>query len=202
VASVDGRFLDEERQLLEDPSLALDESAIHEGWNDGSPSPSSSWHTILIDVVLHPTFGVPCPYIRAWKTEEGSLLSWQDTKELLVHYYENNHANNPRIDSTQISANLIYAQEEHPITGVPSLTLHVCGIEERMRPILAHQQRDAKEAQAVRGGEEDGGSEETLLFIHFFSIVGPYIGFPDTITSSDHLLLSRKLTERYRNSSR
>lgn len=73
--------------------------------------------SIRIDILLHPAYQIPCPYINAWDSA-GSILGISDLVNILT---------------TSHSIPTEFIMDEHPEFGNPCFTLHPCGIVECMR---------------------------------------------------------------------
>jgi len=69
-----------------------------------------------LDIILHPIYNIPSPYIRIWDTS-GRLLNLNEIQSLLFSKNKNKHQIEILID-------------EHPVIGTPCYTFHICGINE------------------------------------------------------------------------
>ena len=95
-----------------DDKLCVDDSTYHDIDNNYK----TKIHGYM-DIITHPTYNIPCPFIRLWYSS-GCLLNLSDVKGFL---FNGNH----EIDN--------YQQEEHPFHGTPCFTFHICGIEENLK---------------------------------------------------------------------
>ncbi len=97
-----------------DKDLSLDECTVDHG-NNLAPI------TGQMDICLHPIYQVPCPYVIITDMTHGNLISTND----MNNFFDRN--NNDK--------SCKFIQEEHPITGMPTFTLQLCGIFERFEQI-------------------------------------------------------------------
>lgn len=98
-----------------------------------------------IDILLNPSFDVMCPYIRLW-TVTGSILSFSEVQTFMMS----------RFNSNEVEMFI----EEHPISGIPCYTFHVCGIREILMTM---------ETYNIKGNGN-------IRFLSWLSIIGKYIG--------------------------
>lgn len=95
-----------------------------------------------IDILLNPSFDVMCPYIRLW-TVTGKCLPFPEVQSFMMS----------RFDCKEVEMFI----EEHPISGIPCYTFHVCGIREILMKMETYNMR-------------------LLRFLSWLSIIGKYIG--------------------------
>lgn len=136
-----------------EPDLSIDEETHTTAFSPCKEHSQSSIHG-LIDIILHPTYQVPCPYIRLFdssgqpvagsvyqtlmkKKKEQESGRCTDIKidkiESLYpdHRYEDFCVEENLDAHSSESFEIIY--EEHPYKQTPCLCVHVCGILPRIK---------------------------------------------------------------------
>lgn len=119
-----------------------------------------------VDIIIHPAFQVLCPYIRCWN-QNGGFLSTEELQSLLDQFYH--RSDEPAMIMSENSVTHPFGRlisEEHPFTGLPCSTIHVCGlISEHSRPRIS--------------------------LPSWLSVIGPFIGLH--ISSKDFISMSKLL---------
>lgn len=117
-----------------------------------------------LDILLHPTYSLPCPYIRLWEAN-GRLLSCEEIASIL---------------GLSDKGDEIIA-EEHPLKKTPHFVLHICGIGERLQVM--------DEIDKGQRAEELSLSSSLSYFIKWLALVGPKIGIPLPPNLFQHILM-------------
>ena len=130
-----------------DEDLLLDSAVVMEG-----PSGQHMQrYRAFIDVLLHPMYEVPCPFIRMYDCR-GQLLPTITTQSLVSRVFHS-----PTIGGTDAKKDtkeenhIQFTFEEHPYLTIPCLCLHVCGVRECMAMLDLSRPQERKFApSAVR----------------------------------------------------
>lgn len=103
-----------------------------------------------IHILLHPTYQVPCPYIRIhdYSGRDVHVSEWEDAVGAI--------------------------EEEHPFLGVPYKTIHPCGLPERME-IMRSAARGGPGDHVVQSEESP---VDPLYLLKWFALTGPLICMP------------------------
>jgi hypothetical protein len=130
---------------------------------------------LSIDICLHPTYCIPCPYLRAYDSS-GSLYSVENIlKPFLTKRGDSSSTVESGDDFDSVPDNdgsdnmqspVLFCTEENPSTGRPYTTLELCGLRERLESV-----------QLAENNRETTLPSE-LYLLNWFSVVGPGIGLP------------------------
>ena len=107
--------------------------------------------SLRIDIILHASYLVPCPYISICDNA-GNFISLEDFNNYFQLIYGFIFC-----DLTH------FILDEHPVSGLPCYTLHICGIQEYME-IISQQ--------------ENNDHVDKLYLLKWFSIVGMKFSMP------------------------
>ena len=134
-----------------------------------------------MDILLHPTFRVPCPYLTLWD-ENGKMLPWSQVQEAMVTDYVGDSGNDgsPTVNATK-DPEFMFVQEEHPFLGSPGLCLHVCGLSERMELLGVTSSTSADRDKGYKDKDDQMRVKEEaagMYLLRWFAVVGPTIGMP------------------------
>lgn len=123
---------------------------------------------VEIDIILHPSYLVPCPYISL-RDQSGNPVSLESFNVL----YQNEYG-------CACFDTSMYILDENPIRGNPSYTLHVCGIQEYMQLLQNQNDFNMKGGHANNDDVLAGNDhvEDALYFLKWFSLVGPKFNMP------------------------
>ena len=170
--------LDEE---FEEPDLSVDEQTCPAVYPLCKRDPQSSIYG-LIDIILHPTYQVPCPYIRLFdssgqpitestyqvlmergKVQGSSQITEKkkDGDELFVPDCCDEDFGDEENRDCQSSANYEVIYEEHPYKQIPCLCVHVCGLLPRME-LLESIEHPMKSASIAKGYNTSGDRSTDL----------------------------------------
>jgi hypothetical protein len=130
---------------------------------------------LSIDICLHPTYCIPCPYLRAYDSS-GSLYSVENILKLfstrrssnssIVEHGDDFDLVTDNDGSDLMTSPILFCTEEHPFNGRPYTTLELCGLRERLESV-----------ELVENNRETTLPSE-LYLLNWFSVVGPGIGLP------------------------
>ena len=131
---------------------------------------------IKIDIIMHPSYFIPCPYIHI-SNQSGSVLPIEVYTHMIQSY---NSISTNSINSYSCSSRSVneyaYILDEHPITGLPCYTIHICGLHTALNQLNAlppiHNTPLIESPSPQRS--------DLLVMLQWFSIVGPSIGLPLT----------------------
>ena len=152
----------------------------------------------FIDVLLHPIYEIPCPFIRMYDCL-GQLLPAVITQELVARvFYRPTISDTDTSEDTKEKNHVQFAFEEHPYLTMPCLCLHVCGVRECMtmlEPSAQNAQHLAPPAKLAlsatldiigmgdnssinnnNDNNTDDGASSDIYLLRWFSLVGPAIG--------------------------
>jgi hypothetical protein len=115
--------LDHNQEEGEEDLLALD-SSCQSSSSSSSSGVESIIISLVIDIMIHPSYLIPCPYISVHDST-GSIVSLDQLDKALAQTHHDNS-----FSFRFSSASLI--ETEHPNTSQPCFTLHVCGVKEYM----------------------------------------------------------------------
>ena len=131
---------------------------------------------IKIDIIMHPSYFIPCPYIHI-TNQSGSVLPIEVYTHMIQSY---NNISTNSINSYSCSSRSVneyaYILDEHPITGLPCYTIHICGLHTALNqlntlpPIHSTPLIESPTSQ----------QSDLLIMLQWFSLVGPSIGLPMT----------------------
>jgi hypothetical protein len=125
-----------------------------------------------LHVVLHPTYFVPCPYLRCWKSN-GQLLAAHELQSLIRPKSTFKSTSSSLVDEKHVAKDTdhrIYEfgallPDPHPqLNSCPWLTLHVCDVASRMQSLL--------QIEPLSMGKVSG--PEYLLT--WLACMGPHVG--------------------------
>ena len=134
-----------------------------------------SYHLVTVDYPFHQ---VPCAYMRLCN-QSGELIRASALERILGSHYAVSSAMPP---SPQFRATLeqpAWIEEEHPISGLPGLSLHVCGIVDRMKLLTG-----------------DIPAADPLYLLKWLTMMGPFIGME--IEPGEYVRLSDEVSKRAR----
>jgi len=139
------------------------------------PTPGLSSLSGRLDILMHPTYSVPCPYISLWESS-GQPLSIEEI-EMLFGLADQSKSNGSELIA-----------EENPLTNRPSFALHVCGIGERLQEMYKHEEDVDKDEERDTAGQICETTSTSLTwFLKWLVLVGPKIGFPVSPSLFQHL---------------
>ena len=157
---------------------------------------SQRYHA-FIDVLLHPMYEVPCPFIRMYDCR-GQLLPAVTTQSLVTRVFHRTTMNGIDTNEDGKEKNDIqFTFEEHPYLTIPCLCLHVCGVRECMAmldlstpsamsssviPNIMGMADNSDSSSSISSSSNNTDNEtrsdiycDTYL-LRWFSLVGPTIG--------------------------
>lgn len=160
-----------------------------------------------IDIMVHPTYNIPCPYLRIWYQHTGKLLDHVEINQLMKFFnYRNSTDNN--INNLSIYNNIYYnnitdhriysfgqlENEMHPILDTPCYSIHVCMLQDLMKEsILTYQYHhyDRTKLNSLSDSTITCNAYHSFYLLNWISLVGNFIGFH--ITTEDYTSLSKLL---------
>ena len=131
---------------------------------------------IKIDIIMHPSYFIPCPYIHI-SNQSGSVLPIEVYTHMIQSYksISTNSINSYSCSSRSVNE-YAYILDEHPITGLPCYTIHICGLHTAINQLNAlpptHNTPQSESPSSQRS--------DLLIMLQWFSLVGPSIGLPMT----------------------
>ena len=180
-----------------DEDLLLDNAIVTEG----ASGQHMQRYRAFVDVLLHPMYEVPCPFIRMYDCR-GQLLPAITTQSLLARVFHS-----PTIGGTDANKDIKeekhiqFTFEEHPYLTIPCLCLHVCGVRECMSMLDLSRPQERQFAPSTvsdmtgiidnnhssSGGSNnnsngdnsnntDDSASSDMYLLRWFSLVGPAIG--------------------------
>jgi hypothetical protein len=124
---------------------------------------------LVIDICIHPTYQIPAPYMRAAEMTTGSLL---DIEKMLKPYVPPPYLD-PNMSPLESIKGSLFVTEEHPWTGKPYTTLHLCGVRENLEEFMS-----APKSFLVEASFSLTEELSKLYLLNWFTLVGPSFGFP------------------------
>ena len=180
----------EEGNSLFDETLRLDDCCVvgpqHcEGAGRNRISKSASG---VIDILMHPVYAVPSPYIRLWD-QHGNLLQLRELQDVIIHGQSLGTITEVQplsSDDNRVASLKSLVMDMHPMLDVTCYTLHICKLRDIMELMLSGG-GVVKEAAANSTGGEVRDIHEAVFFqtdrqlkvycLNWLSLVGPSIGF-------------------------
>jgi hypothetical protein len=159
-------------------ALALDDATLPSPLQD-DPACRRCTYRAQIDVVLHPVYRVPCPYLRVFTASTGqpvpvdqalTLLTGPDGAfsgaETSVGTAVEAAAEGSPVDIVAAAGGAEYGVEEHPFLHMPCLCVHVCGVGECLAALAA----------AAGGGRDEADLGAGPYLARWLALVGPALG--------------------------
>ncbi|RYH12788.1 hypothetical protein EON65_37300 [archaeon] len=130
---------------------------------------------IELHILLHPTYSIPCPYVKAWR-HNGVTVSETELTSLLTRTGMNpkplsslNTVNGTEDTDYRIYNFGTFVLDVHPILDAPYYTFHICDLSNRIQPLI----ESHLNGNSTNGDVQLNGSTYMLLWLTY---VGPYIG--------------------------
>lgn len=123
-----------------------------------------------IDILLHPAYQVPCPYLRLWN-RSGSYLTIEQAQPFLDKHSCCYQGDDIKLsNSSSLVSHAVFPfgrliQDLHPYDGYACYTIHVCEISNYIDMCL-----QSKGISTI--------PKENAYMLVWLSIVGPHIGLP------------------------
>jgi len=155
------------------------------------PIPIISAVTGVIDILMHPVYAVPSPYLRPWD-QRGNLLQIDEVHEII-------HGNridcevttsSPATNDNRDASVRALMMDMHPILDITCYTLHICKLRDIMEMMTdcGDDPLDMmiigaadKEAALIRGEVRSSSLHHyrrlKLYCLNWLSLIGPSIGF-------------------------
>lgn len=155
----------------------------------------------VIDILMHPVYAVPSPYIRLWD-QQGNLLQLREVQDVIIHGQRIGTSvvqqQSLSSDDNRVASMKSLVMDMHPMLDVTCYTLHICKLRDIMESMLSggdgvveEEAAAATAANSTVGCEVRGGNDDDLEAVFFqhnrrlkqlyclnwLSLVGPSIGF-------------------------
>jgi Autophagocytosis associated protein, active-site domain len=142
-----------------DENCRLDECSIPSVTPSQSSASGAPLYKCELDIVLHPAYAVPCPYLRAWSPSGVQLL----TEELQAVIDGGHHV---ELTASDEPANRYYVfgrlmEEEHPYSGKIVSSFHVCELGNHLQDLFdsIHKQHPGRNGS---DGDHYGDHEDVI----------------------------------------
>lgn len=150
----------------------------------------------VIDILMHPVYAVPSPYIRLWD-QYGNLLQLREVQDVTIHGQRIGTitvAQSSSSDDNRVASLKSLVMDMHPMLDVTCYTLHICKLRDIMELMLSGGGvvKEAAANSTVGGELRDRDIHEAVFFfetstrrnrqlklycLNWLSLVGPAIGF-------------------------
>jgi hypothetical protein len=162
-------------------ALALDDATLSSPLPDkNDPACRRCTYRAQIDVVLHPMYRVPCPYLRVFTASTGQPVPVDQALTLLTGpdgafsgaetsagtAVEAAAEGSPVGTAAAAAGGAEYGVEEHPFLHTPCLCVHVCGVGECLAALAA----------AAEGGRDEAALGAGPYLARWLALVGPALG--------------------------
>jgi hypothetical protein len=152
------------------------------------PSVSAGVVVTDVDIMLHPVYEIPAPYItRSYFVSTGQLLDVSQFQNIVDSLSSGSTARagdgktSSHVTHGDVADNRSYQfgrlnQESHPVTDRPCWSMHICVLEDIMRMGLASDTCSC-EGTGTLGDTKVKQDQERLYLLNWLSLVGPHFGF-------------------------
>lgn len=148
----------------------------------------------VIDILLHPVYAVPSPYIRLWD-HHGNLLQLSEVQDIIARGQRVGTAVAQQSSSShdnRVASMKTLVMDMHPMLDITCYTLHICKLRDIMELMLSGGDGVVKEATAANSTvgvevrdiiyEDDdffqyNRQSKMMYCLNWLSLVGPSIGF-------------------------
>eukprot|EP01031_Cornospumella_fuschlensis_P028512 gene28512-34420_t len=147
-------------------SLSLDSQAVVHSAED-------TVH-LELHILLHPTYRIPCPYVKAWR-ENGVMVTEIELAQLLsmrgiVSPSDPSGTNHSATEKDYRKYNFgSFVLDSHPILDTPFYTFHICDLSNRLQPLI-------ESYVSGHTSELNGQISGRIYMLLWLTYVGPYIG--------------------------
>lgn len=133
-----------------------------------------------LHVLFHPVYNIPTPYLKLWRST-GEILGLEEVQSI-IDGAKDVHCSDIHCEDARYYEFGRLTIESHPFLDKPYCTLHVCMLEDRLKSVM-----DQHEGTKC--------SSDALYLLVWFSVVGPFVGFPvsaEAFVKAQEQLLQQK----------
>eukprot|EP01031_Cornospumella_fuschlensis_P028252 gene28253-34118_t len=162
------------RGLADDTFFSYDEESLSLDSQAVVHSADGTVH-LELHILLHPTYRIPCPYVKAWR-ENGVMVTEIELARLLsmrgnVSPFDPSGTNHSATEKDYRSYNFgSFVLDCHPILDTPVYTFHICDLSNRLQPLV--ESYVSSHATSELNGQISG----RIYMLLWLTYVGPYIG--------------------------